>query len=294
MIWLLFGILCAIIYTAEHIFSKRLVDQVDPYYAAYLINLVAAVLTFPFVIIFWDILNITPRALVAMALLSVIIVFTQFLYLKSMKTGSLSKTIPLLCLTPMFTVFSAFFLIGEMPGPLGFLGIMVIVAGTYLLNIKQRSRKGFFAPFCSIIEEKGSRYMLIVAVIYGFTSSMNKYVIINSSIWFQLMCGFYFLILLQTIFFLIKDKGRFPANVKNAASVGLHKFVFIVFIQYGVLTFQFIGLSLTYTAYIIALKRTTAIFSVLAGYFFWDEKKDFRTNFIGAAMLVIGVALLVL
>jgi uncharacterized membrane protein len=58
------------------------------------------------------------------------------LYVKAIKLSPLSLTIPFLAVSPVFIILIAFILLGEFPDRSGLLGILLIVIGAYLLNIK--------------------------------------------------------------------------------------------------------------------------------------------------------------
>src|SRR3989344_4203933 len=57
---------------------------------------------------------------------------TYFLY-RSLREGELSEVTPVSALLPVFNIATSFFLIGELPTPYGFAGIVLTVFATYLL-----------------------------------------------------------------------------------------------------------------------------------------------------------------
>ncbi|MCZ0904811.1 EamA family transporter, partial [Microcoleus sp. HI-ES] len=56
---------------------------------------------------------------------------------------------------------------------------MLIVSGSYLLNIKEKS-KGYLAPFKALLDEPGPKLMLIVAFLWSITSNFDKIGVKNS------------------------------------------------------------------------------------------------------------------
>src|SRR5262245_39658689 len=69
-------------------------------------------------------------------------------FLKSLKLSPLSRTVPLLSLTPVFTALTAVPLLGELPAPTQALGIVLVVAGAVALNAEGSAR--------GIFREKGA------------------------------------------------------------------------------------------------------------------------------------------
>lgn len=82
--------------------------------------------------------------------------------MKAISMGDLSQVIPMLSFTPLFMLISSPLIVGEMPKLTGIAGIILVVAGSYLLNIDFRS-KDLLSPFRSLVKNKGTRLMLIVA-----------------------------------------------------------------------------------------------------------------------------------
>jgi drug/metabolite transporter (DMT)-like permease len=61
---------------------------------------------------------------------------TIILYIKALKLSPLSLTVPFLALTPVFIISVSYIVLGEKVSPLGAIGIMLIAAGSYFLNIE--------------------------------------------------------------------------------------------------------------------------------------------------------------
>ena len=58
--------------------------------------------------------------------------------------------------TPLFLLITSPIILGEFPGFLGVVGIVFIVAGSYVLHLKSH-RNNFWDPFRCLIREKGLR-----------------------------------------------------------------------------------------------------------------------------------------
>ncbi len=68
----------------------------------------------------------------------------------------------MLSFTPLFLVFISPLIVGEFPTAKGLIGIILIVVGSYLLNVNLKE-KGILFPIKSLMKNKATRYMLIVA-----------------------------------------------------------------------------------------------------------------------------------
>ena len=217
----------------------------------------------------------------------------QILYMHALKKGKLSKTVPLLTLSPIFTIPFAFWIIKELPSLIGIIGIFLIVIGGYILNIENIS-KNIFAPFKQIYANPGSRFMLMVAVIYGFGIVLDKLSVMNSNPITYVLFQIYSITLVQGTILCIKDKKKFTKNAKQVFKTKLFWVILIGVITTTMLFFQQSAIKLTFAAYVSAIKRTAAVFSVIAGFFIFKERKHFLTTLIGAIVMVIGTFLLVI
>ncbi len=203
------------------------------------------------------------------------------LFYRALSQSPIAYTMPFTALTPLFLLPAAYVLLGELPGFNGLSGILFIIAGVYSLYA---STDSIFAPFRKLFEEPGSRLMLLVAFIWGFSSSLDKVAIQNSSPAFYavfihlLLAGAYSLILFG-------KKSRPDMQWRPLIILGLLSGFIIVF--------QFSALVYLDVSYVIAFKRAGVLISVILGYQFFGER-NFLRNLIGAALIVSGAILLVI
>lgn len=178
-------------------------------------------------------------------------------------------------------------MVGEFPKPLGLLGVILIVIGSYLLNLQERN-KGIIAPFKALLKEEGAKLMLLVAFIWSITSNIDKIGIQGSSAMFWVVAVNVFLTLGMLPVMLYKSPwgaGRIFRNIKSLLPIGLFSAI--------ALTFQMMAVSLTLVTYVISIKRTSSIINVLLGHFLFKEK-NVKQRLLGAAVMVLGVLLITL
>lgn len=208
----------------------------------------------------------------------------MLLYIKAIRSSPLSLTLPFLALTPLFLILFSYLIVGERVSPAGVLGIGLLVAGSYTLNI-HHFRQGALEPLRAVFREKGSRLMIIVALIYSLTSSLGKMAIIHSSALY--FASTYYMALTAALlpfaFFGKKKKRPDGREIKYAAISGVILALMVVF--------HMLGMSLGKVAYMIAVKRTSVLFGVLLGYLFFSEPHA-RQRFLGASLMFAGIILL--
>ena len=213
---------------------------------------------------------------------------TIILYVKALKLSPLSLTVPFLALTPVFLVTVSYFLLGEEVSPAGAAGILLIAAGGYILNI-DTVRRGLFEPLRSILRDKGALLMIAVALLYGITSSMGKMAITHSS---PLFFGASYFIALSIAFLpiaLLKGRG----SAKEFIRSGKYKRLFFPGVCYALMVVTHMeALSLTKVAYMISVKRTSLLMSVIYGYLLFQEGNS-RGRFLGAFLMFTGFVLVV-
>ncbi|HBU05465.1 MAG TPA: hypothetical protein DEA95_02475 [Nitrospiraceae bacterium] len=215
-------------------------------------------------------------------------IVTIILYIKALRVSPLSLTLPFLAITPVFLIFISYLLVGERVSFMGGIGIFLIAAGSYTLNI-DKIREGIFEPFKSIPKEKGSVFMIGVALIYCFTASLGKIAIEHSSpLYFVITYYIALTICFAPIAFWMgrKELGVFFRD-KQFRKLVLPGVFFAVMAAAHML-----AMSLTKVAYMISVKRLSLIIGIMYGYFLFREE-NIKERFLGAALMLIGFVLVV-
>ncbi|MGB5194511.1 MAG: EamA family transporter [Polyangiales bacterium] len=91
------------------------------------------------------------------------------LFMRSVELSPLSRTVPFLSLTPVFSALAAIPLLGEVPVGMHWAGIGLVVLGALLLNSDLSDDW-----LSSITHEKGAPFMIAVAVLWAFSTALDK------------------------------------------------------------------------------------------------------------------------
>lgn len=213
---------------------------------------------------------------------------TIILYIKALKRSPLSLTMPFLALTPVFLIAVSFIVLGEKVSFMGGSGIFFIAAGSYLLNI-DGLRKGLLEPFRMIWKERGSLFMIGVALLYSITSSMGKMAIEHSSPLF--FAATYFIALNIAFVPIALYMGR--GDLKTFLDQRQYEMLIVPGLCYALMVITHMSaMKLTKVAYMVSIKRTSLLMAVLYGYFLFREE-NIRSRFFGAALMFVGFVLVV-
>ena len=285
MLWVLYALVSGFFFATADAFTKKAPAEIDDY--------VLVLSRFMFGIPLLLLLLIIPIPAVGAgfwyAFLAVvpIEVLGYSLYIKSIKGSDLSLIVPLLSFTPIFLLLTSFVILGEFPTSLGLIGVIMVVAGAYLLHLKNL-KHGFLAPFKSIASNRCSVYMIIVAFLFSITSTLSKIIVQNSS---PLFAAIVYLSSLSIVLFLIslvmagKKIFQLKTKFRHLLPIGLF---------YGLMSlFHNLAITLAIVPYVMSIKRSSSLFSVFYGCF-WLKEENFRGRFVGAAVMVLGAALIIL
>lgn len=286
MQWIIFSFLTALFESLKDVLGKKSLEKCNEYIVAWALRLFALPFLLPLLFFtkkivlgsgFWS-------ALFGGGILNLI---TTVLYMKAIKASDLSVTVPMVTFTPLFLLLTSPIIVGEFPPWTGILGILLIVFGSYLLHLKEK-QKGILAPFKAILTEKGPRLMLVVAFIWSITSNIDKVGIRSSSValWAITIHIFSIVSMVPVVWITSRtsihqlwkhQKVLFPLGLINA-------------LKYF---FQLAALQFTLVAYVISIKRTSAILCVIFGALIFKET-GINERLTGSVIMVLGVLLITL
>ena len=215
----------------------------------------------------------------------------MWLYMQAIRTSPLSLTLPYLAFTPAFITLTGYVVLGETVTWAGFSGILLIVFGAWLLNLhaaQHGSGLNLLAPFRAIVQERGSRLMLMVAAIYSLTSVTSKGALLQVTPAF--FGPFYFVILGAASLLLFASR-----DVSSWRALGRHPWAHLgIGICMGAMVItHFYAIEHIEVAYMIAVKRTSLLFGMLYGAWLFKETGLLK-NMLAGVLMVLGVFLIVM
>ena len=288
MLWVFFALLTAFSLSTADALSKRAMapdrsTQGQAKSDEYVIAWVREGYALPFIALaffFIPIPHLDKTFWLSVLVLLPLEIAALILYVKAIKLSPLSLTIPYMALSPVFIIIIAFSLLGELPDKSGFAGIFLITVGAYLLNVKASSL-GLLGPIKAIAKERGSVLMIIVAIIYSVTSTIGKIAVQHSS---PIFFGFFYPLLLTiALSIVVGAKGTLHGVVSRPATfltIGIFTAIMILS--------HFLAISMADVAYVISIKRTSLIFSVLYGWVVFKEV-DIGERLLGSGLMLAGI-----
>lgn len=282
--WLLFASLNPVSEAIRSIFAKKASRTVQPIYISWANNF------FPFFVftplLFFIDLKFNQNFFIGITGSGLINILGVILYMRAISESDVSKVMPMLSFTPLFLLVTSPIMVGEFPNTGGFIGVMLIVAGSYLLNIELRN-KSMFEPFKALLRDKGTRIMLILSFMWSFSANFDKISVKNSSIWQHII--FLNIIVFVGVTTIIIITGRFSfkyiyENKKKLLPISM--FTVFSFI------FHMTALSLTLVAYVVSLKRMSGVLAGLLAFLFLKEE-NIKSRILGASIMFIGVLFII-
>src|SRR5574341_93981 len=179
MVWFIYAVLTALFDSLKDVSSKNCLKNTDEYIISWAFRFFALLFLIP-LLPFIEIPPLDGQFWTLLFIAGSLDTVTTVLYMKAIRYSDLSITAPMITFTPLFLLITSPLIVGEFPNFIGLTGVCLIVAGSYLLNIKERNN-GYLAPFRKLLKEKGPKLMLIVALIWSITSNFDKIGVQKSS-----------------------------------------------------------------------------------------------------------------
>ncbi len=285
MNWFIYAFVCALsLATADALSKKTLNDNIDPYIVAW-VRIGYTIPFMVFIIPFIDIPELDSVFFVVTFLSLPLDVVAVLLYMRAIKISPLSLTLPFLSLTPIFLIGTSYIILGEKPDKSGFLGVILVVIGAYLLNI-HTVRRGYLEPFKAIAGEKGSVLMIIVAFVFSLGACLGKIAVQHSDpIFFSVT---YSLLLSLVLFLIISSKTKHFFSKVIFRPV---PFLLIGMLMAIMMITHLKAVSLVDVSYMISVKRLSILFGVIYGVVFFKET-NIKERFLGASVMITGIILI--
>lgn len=285
--WIIYSFISALAETTKDIIGKKGSQQTNIFITAFSLNFFALLVLTP-ILIYSGIPTLKPAFWYGVLAAAFTIPAWSILYMKAIKLSPLSLSVPMLAFNPAFTAILGIFFDKKMPSIQGWIGIILLGVGLYLLRLtKETIKKGIFHPILMIKNEPGSIAMLGVALIWSIGAHVSKVIVTNSS---PPMGAFIGTLNAAIILFII---GVVKKQINISTLKNGFKYLIPLGLFDGVSSFaMYLGLSIGITPYVISIKRTNMLWSSLMGKLIFKEQFD-KTKLIGILTLLGAIILII-
>ncbi len=282
MLWIFLSLTNALLDATNNLLNKKALNAKAPVSLTVFITR-AVSLPFLFLILwYWELM---PRQFppgnfwILVGISALLRWYNLWAYTTALKLSEISLTIPLLNLTPAFMLITSPLFLGEFPSELGLLAVLMTVPGSYILNIRSED-KGFWKPFRNVGKDKGALLMLSVAFSASITANIDKMGIQYSNVIFWSIILNIAVSLEFLLLYFLRPEPISKQNVRILLLSGIVK-------TFSLLAFRY-ALMMTLAVYVISVKRTSSLFTILLGAVYLKEK-NIKYKVFGASLLILAV-----
>jgi uncharacterized membrane protein len=280
MTWFIFAFLTAIFESTKDIASKKALLHSNSFVVAWSWMVFPPFFVAP-LLLFTGFPEVDSQFWIAAVAIGLCNTLSFNLYMKAIMSSDLSMTVPMIAFTPLFLLVTSPIIVGEFPDAMGLIGVLLIVLGSYVLNIGER-HNGFAAPYKALLRQQGPRLMLGVAFIWSIAANIDKVGVLHSSplAWILVADTVTALFMTPLVLWQVGKVSEVGRGFRYLIVIGL--------LSTLVSLSQMTAITMTLVAYVIAVKRTSVIMSVLSGALIFKEQ-GLRERLLGVVIMIAGV-----
>ncbi|PSR03780.1 MAG: hypothetical protein BRD50_05225 [Bacteroidetes bacterium SW_11_45_7] len=285
MTWIVVAIMSALVDSLRDVTSKVVLNtELSPFLISWAFR--AFILPFLVPLLFFVEPPEWNQHLILLITLSTVLkAFNTVLFLNAIKATDLSIISPVTTATPLFITILSPFVLGEVPGFYGAIGIGLIIFGGYIINFKTLG-DNLLTPFRALAHDRGMKMMIGVTFLWAITAMIDRMGLKEVSPVYWAFIPYVGMSLLLAPA-LIGDSRKKVQQLRKHFG----HFVLLGLLGTGAILFHLTAISLQMVAYVISVKRLRAIFGIIWGYLFFGER-NIRYRLVGAVIMILGVLLI--
>ncbi len=290
MDWYIPAFLSALLSAAAAISQKKILFDIDALEFSFVLSVFN--LFFAAIVFFSkDITGITVTNLLILYIKTVIGALAFLNVMLAIKNMEISRALPLLVLTPGMVAFFAFFFLGEKLNLIEIIGMVLLLMGTYILEVKKNQK--ILEPFNVFIKSKYHNYIIYALLLFTISSVADKILLRNYHLKPTVFVGLQqlFLAINFLIFILLKKKN--PVLIFKKINKNILIWILLVSIlTIGYRYTQIEALKIAPVALVLSVKRTSVFFATLFGGKLFAESTLIKKSF-ATIILLTGAYLIV-
>jgi len=205
---------------------------------------------------------------------------------RALKLSDLSMVTPLWKLSLVILVVWGYLALGEQPSPRGLAGVVVSLAGVYLINTS-RTRTSWWAPFAAAVTDPGQRWTLLSALFYASSVVFMKQLVLTSDPYFGTFMAYLSATAVITPYAIYRSGHQFKRVLELWKE-------FIMLGAFAALSMLMgaVAYTLTLSSYVEAVKQVEILFALGIGYLAFHERARVRAIWPGALAILLGAVMI--
>lgn len=291
MNWFIFAFISAIFSAVAAISEKKALFKLSALDFSFLVSVVTLVLSIPFFfsVTYQDNLTVNLTILFAKTILNAGAFLCVMLAIKNLE---ISEALPLLALSPGLVAVFGSIIIQDTLFINEWVGISLMVAGTYVLELRKEN-SGIFDPFKSLFSLSKYKYVLIALLLFTVTALVDRLLLKDYKLppyTFMAFQQLFFAVIFLTVV-LYKQKSftaPFKTIDKKVFQLILLVSIFTVIYRYT----QIEAVKLAPAALVLSVKRLSVLFAIIIGGKLFKENNIWRRA-VAVVIILLGIILLV-
>ncbi|OGH15133.1 MAG: hypothetical protein A2860_00050 [Candidatus Levybacteria bacterium RIFCSPHIGHO2_01_FULL_37_33] len=178
--WFYYSLFFAIWGALQTFFTKSLTKKISPLPLLYIFFLFNIPITFILLLFLGGVPHATANFYLYIGIAAILDTIAFVSSYVAISQSSISLISPISSFSPVFTTLIAIFVLNEVPTPLKFAGILLVVVGAYLLNVAD-VKQGALTPFKTLFSHKGVLLFLLANFLWSITPIFQKKAIFETS-----------------------------------------------------------------------------------------------------------------
>ncbi len=290
MDWYLLAFASALFSAAAAISQKKILFEMN----ALKFSTILSFVNIPFALVFLYNSNFSELNSAALVILygkSILGAFAFWSVMLALKNMEISGALPQMVLTPGFVALFAFLILGESLTPFSIVGMVLLLAGTYVLEM---SGKGtLFEPFKVFVKSEHHRYIIYALALFTVSSLLDKYLLRDYKMEPYLFVGFQQIFIAVNFFIIFIFVEKSPKELFDG--VNFSKFKWIVLISFFTVVYRYAhieAVKIAPVALVLTIKRTSVFFATAIGGKLFSEHKLMQ-KIIATIIMLVGVYLII-
>ncbi len=288
--WVVWSLVSALTLALRDVLIKLLSDKNNSFWILVLSQVFSGIIIFLYFTVIGP-LDLSqlfrPDVWWIMAILLPIDLAIFTLYFLALKVSPLSVSVPMLAFTPVLLPVTSWFILHEPVSLPAFGGILLVAVGAYFLFFKKG--QDILAPFRHFGREKGAVYMFIVSILFSLSGVLGRMMILRIGL--ANVSAFYTLILGLGMLITFALSRRISLKTFSFHRPGI--WIGMILSASVMVVTHFMAMSMVNAAYMMSVKRTSLLFTLILSWIFFREK-DIRQKAVAVLIMLLGVALVVL